>query len=82
MPWRHKTQAAVNDLLGLSSGVSLLLDGVGLRLGQDELAGAMSEEQKERLDDLFLKLHQAADDVADFAREVAQDLKDVPPDKP
>ena len=79
MPEQHKTRAAVNDLLGLSSGVSLLLDGVQLRLGQDELAGALREEQRERLDDLFVRLRRTADDVADFAREVAQGLRDAEP---
>ena len=77
MPWRHETQSAVNDLLGLSSGVGLLVDGAQCRLRQDKLEGALTEEQRERLADLFVKLRRAADDVADFAREIAERLKDT-----
>jgi len=79
MPWNHKTQTAVNDLLGLSSGVGLLLEGTECRLRQEELGGALTEEQKERLDDLLVKLHRAAEDLADFAREIAETLKNAEP---
>ena len=79
MPRRHETQSAVNDLLGLSSGVGLLADGAECRLRQDKLEGVLTEEQIERLGDLFFKLHRAAEDVADFAREVAEGLQDAGP---
>jgi len=82
MPWRHETQSAVNDLLGLSSGVGLLLDGVECRVRQGNLEGALTEEQRERLGDLFVKLHRAAEDVADFAREIAEGLKDTESKQP
>jgi hypothetical protein len=74
-PGAYKTKAAVNDLLGLSAAVGLIMEGIETRLKEDELDRALTDEQEERLRDLFGKLHQAADDVADFAREIAEDLR-------
>ncbi len=68
----YKTKSAVNDLLGLSGAMALLLAGAECRLHQEQLDETLTEEQKERLQDLFVKLHRVADDIADFAREVAE----------
>jgi hypothetical protein len=69
---RYKTLSAVNDLLGLSSAVALLVDGISGRLRDEEFEETLTEEQEERLAELFLKLRSCADDTADFAREIAE----------
>ena len=71
----YKTKMAASDLLGLSTAVALLVEGIQSRLRQEELERTLTEEQQERLKNLFLKLHGAADDVADFARELAEQAK-------
>jgi hypothetical protein len=71
-PALYKTKCAVSDLLSFSGGIGLLLKGIEARLSEDELEGALGEEPKERLRSLFTKLHDAADDIADFAREIGE----------
>jgi len=70
----YKTKCAVSDLLGLSTAIALVMDGIERRLCEEELEETLSEEQEERLQELFLTLHRAAEDVADFAREVAEQM--------
>ena len=77
MPARCNLRTAVNDLLGLSSAVALLVDGAECRLHQQQLTEVLTDEQAERLRDLFAKLRYAADDVADFARELAEQSRDA-----
>jgi hypothetical protein len=74
-PALYKAKCAVSDLLSFSGGIGLLLKGIEARLSEDELVGALSEEQKERLTALFNKLHDAADDTADFAREIGEQAR-------
>ena len=69
----YKRKCAANDLLSLSGAVALLMKGIESRLREDELEETLTEEQEERLRGLFLKLHTTAEDVADLAREVAED---------
>jgi hypothetical protein len=71
----YKTRCAVNDLLGLSTAVGLLIHGIEGRLRQEQLDAALSDDQEERLRDLFLRLRQAAEEIADFAREVAEQAR-------
>jgi hypothetical protein len=74
---RCNARTAVNDLLGLSSAVALLVDGAECRLRQQQLAEALTDEQTERLRDLFAKLRYVAEDVADCARELAEQSRDA-----
>lgn len=74
-PEPYKTKMAASDLLGLSTAVGLLMEGIESRLRQEELERTLSEEQDERLTALFLILRDAADDVADFARELAEQAR-------
>ena len=71
-PEDYKKRCAANDLLGLSGAIALLMKGIESRLSEEELAGSLSEEQEERLRDLFLNLHTIAEDVADLARELVE----------
>jgi len=72
LPENYRRRCAANDLLGLSGAIALLLKGIETRLGEEDLAGGMTEEQKERLKALFLNLHTLAEDLADLAREVVE----------
>jgi hypothetical protein len=71
----YKTKCAVNDLLGLSTAVGLLIEGIERRLREEELEKTLTDEQQERLKDFFVKLQRVAEDVADLAREVAEQVK-------
>jgi hypothetical protein len=71
----YKTKCAVNDLLGFSTAVGLLIEGIQRRLREEEIQGALTDEQEERLGDFFVKLQRVAEDMADFAREVAEQVK-------
>jgi len=74
---RCNLRTAVNDLLGLSSALALLVDGAECRLCQKQLREVLTDEQAERLRDLFAKLRYAAEDVADCARELAEQARDA-----
>ncbi|MHC4176203.1 MAG: hypothetical protein ACYSWU_01780 [Planctomycetota bacterium] len=71
----YKTKSAVNDLLGLSSAVGLLIEGIEQRLKEEEIDATLTDEQAERLKDFFVKLQRVAEDVADFAREMAEQVR-------
>jgi hypothetical protein len=71
-PALYKTKCAISDLLSFSGGIGLMLKGIETHLREDELESALSDEQKERFAGLITKLHDAADDVADFARELGE----------
>ena len=74
-PEAYKTKCAVNDLLGLSTAVGLLIEGTERRLREEEIEGSLTDEQEERLKDFFVKLQRVAEDVADFARELAEQVQ-------
>lgn len=71
----YRTKCAASDLLGLSGAIGLLMKGIESRLGEEGLDGVLTEEQEERLRSLFTKLRDAADDVADFARELGEQAR-------
>jgi hypothetical protein len=74
-PALYKARCAISDLLNFSGGIGLMLKGIEARLCEDELEGALSDEQRERFAGLITKLHDAADDVADFARELGEQAR-------